>query len=197
MLRVGITGGIGSGKSTVASVFEALGIPVYNADSAAKRIMQEDENLKALLRSHFGESIYKNGVLDKVHLSSIVFNNKEKLELLNSLVHPATIQAARLWMQAQKAPYVLKEAALIFESGSQEHLDFIIGVWAPAPLRIARVTGRDKITAEQVEQRMKHQIPDSVKMRLCDAVIRNDDKEPVLPQVMALHQQLLERAAYE
>lgn len=197
MLRVGITGGIGSGKSTVASVFEALGIPVYNADSAAKRIMQEDESLKAILRSHFGESIYKNGLLDKVHLSSIVFNNKEKLELLNSLVHPATIQAARLWMQAQKAPYVLKEAALIFESGSQEHLDFIIGVWAPAPLRIARVTGRDKITAEQVEQRMKHQIPDSVKMRLCDAVIRNDDKEPVLPQIMALHQQLLERAAYE
>ncbi|MBC8034916.1 MAG: dephospho-CoA kinase [Chitinophagaceae bacterium] len=195
MLRIGITGGIGSGKSTVARVFEALGIPVYYADNEAKRIMQEDEKLKALLIHHFGEAIYKKGVLDKVHLSSLVFNNKEKLDLLNSIVHPATIHAASMWMKEQTGAYVVKEAALIFESGAQEHLDFIIGVSAPVSLRINRVVTRDKVTIEQVQQRMKNQIPDAVKMRLCDAVVTNDEKEPLLPQVLALHELFLQKSS--
>lgn len=195
MLRVGITGGIGSGKSTVAHVFEGLGVPVYYADNAAKEIMQEDEDLKTLLRIHFGDSIYRDGLLDRVHLSSLVFNNKEKLELLNSLVHPATIRAAQRWMHEQSGPYVVKEAALIFESGSQEYLDFIIGVYAPVALRTKRVMARDKITEEQVKQRMSNQIQDSVKMRLCDAVVTNDEKELLLPQVLELHELLLRKAA--
>jgi dephospho-CoA kinase len=191
MLRVGITGGIGSGKSTVAKVFEVLGIPVYYADIAARQLMQEDETLKALLREHFGEAIYKEGRLDRSLLSSLVFNNKEKLELLNSIIHPATISAGLRWMDAQATPYAIKEAALIFESGSQEHLDFVIGVHAPTPLRIQRVMERDKITQEEVQHRMQYQLEESIKMKLCDAVIVNDEQEMVIPQVLELHKKLL------
>lgn len=194
MLRVGITGGIGSGKSTVAKVFEVLGIPVYYADSAAKNIMQEDEELKTLLKKHFGEETYKEGILDRSHLSSLVFNNRQKLDLLNALVHPATIRGAAQWMNAQTTPYAIKEAALIFESGSQDQLDFIIGVYAPVHLRIKRVMDRDKITREEVQHRMQFQIEESIKMRLCDAVVSNDEQQLVIPQVLKLHEQLLQQA---
>lgn len=191
MLKVGITGGIGSGKSTVAKIFEVLGIPVYYADIAAKQLMHEDEALKQLLREHFGEAIYKDGKLDRSLLSSLVFNNKEKLELLNSLIHPATINAGLRWMEAQTTPYAIKEAALIFESGSQEHLDFVIGVYAPVALRIQRVMERDKITREEVQRRMQYQINEEMKMKLCNAVIVNDEQEMVIPQVLELHKKLL------
>lgn len=191
MLRVGITGGIGSGKSMVAKVFEVLGIPVYYADAAAKQIMNEDEALKVVLREHFGEAIYKEGKLDRSLLSSLVFNNKEKLELLNSLIHPVTINAGLQWMETQTTPYAIKEAALIFESGSQEHLDFVIGVYAPASLRIQRVMERDKITREEVQRRMQYQIEEDIKMRLCNFVIINDEQQAVIPQVLELHKKLL------
>lgn len=194
MLRVGITGGIGSGKSTVAKVFEVLGIPVHYADIEAKRIMQEDEELKAQLRQHFGEDIYKGGVLDRSLLSSLVFNNKEKLALLNSLVHPASINASLRWLEAQTTPYAIKEAALIFESGTQAYLDFVIGVYAPLPLRIKRVMERDKISSEEVKSRMQHQIEEDIKMKLCDAVIVNDEVEMVIPQVLRLHEYFTQRA---
>ena len=118
MLKIGITGGIGSGKSTVAKIFEVLGVPVYYADAAARRLMNEDDEIRQNLIKHFGPDSYKDGKLNRSYVSSIVFNNKEKLELLNQLTHPATIRDANEWMQKQNAPYTLKEAALIFESGS-------------------------------------------------------------------------------
>jgi dephospho-CoA kinase len=191
MLRVGITGGIGSGKSTVSKIFEVLGIPVYYADDASKRLMNEDEGLKEKLQSVFGTKTYKEGKLDRVYLSSIVFNDREKLALLNSIVHPATIKDAADWMLKQTTPYVLKEAALIFESGSQEQLDKVIGVSAPPAVRINRVMQRDKVTREEVLSRMNKQIDETIKMRLCDYVITNDEQELVIPQVIELHQQLL------
>lgn len=194
MLRVGITGGIGSGKSTVARVFEVLGIPVYNADTAARRLMNEDESLRQAIRQHFGEESYKDGILNRSYLAARVFDNPEKLALLNSLTHPATIRHAEEWMQRQQSPYTLKEAALIFESGSSAQLDFVIGVYAPQALRIARVTGRDQVSREEVLKRMQRQIDETIKMKLCDAVIINDDQHPVIPQVLTLHQQLLQRA---
>lgn len=190
-LRIGITGGIGSGKSTVAKVFEVLGIPVYYADDAARRLMNEDELLRQQIIQHFGAAAYKNNQLDRAYIAGQVFNDKEKLELMNSLVHPATIRDAENWMIRQTTPYAIKEAALIFESGSQDQLDYIIGVSAPAPLRILRAMKRDGSSRDQVLARMSKQIQDTIKMRLCDFVIYNDEQQAVIPQVTKLHDQLL------
>jgi dephospho-CoA kinase len=187
MLRIGLTGGIGSGKSTVAKIFETLGVPVYYADDASKRIMNENEELKAAIQKKFGEQTYNHGELNRKHLASIVFNNSEKLALLNSIVHPATIQDAEEWMKKQTAPYAIKEAALIFESGSQEFLDKVIGVYAPEALRISRVIQRDSINRDEVISRMNKQINEKIKMRLCDYVVTNDEKELLIPQVLELH----------
>jgi len=191
MLKIGLTGGIGSGKSTVAKVFEVLGIPVYYADEAAKRLMNEDENLKEKLQQQFGKQTYVDGKLNRGYLSSLVFNDPEKLAILNSIVHPATIEDAAKWMTQQKTPYVIKEAALIFESGSQKDLDKVIGVFAPAPLRILRVIKRDTISKEEIMARMNKQLDEEMKMRLCDYVIKNDEQEMVLPQVLELHKKFL------
>ena len=191
MIKVGITGGMGSGKSTVAKVFEVLGIPVYYADDAAKRLMNEDAKLKEALQKMFGAETYLAGKLNRPYLSSKVFNNPEQLALLNSVVHPATIKDAEQWMLLQKTPYAIKEAALIFESGSQDQLDYVIGVSAPEPLRILRVMKRDNIGREAIKARMENQLNESIKMRLCNYVVINDEQELVIPQVMKLHETFL------
>ena len=190
-LRVGLTGGMGSGKTTVAAVFAALGIPVYSADDAAKRLMNEDESLKAQLIEKFGENTYTNGLLNRAHLAAEVFTDKDKLTLLNSIVHPATIADGEKWMRQQTTPYAIKEAAIIFESGSQRYLDYIIGVDAPVTLRIYRSMKRDHLSKEEVNARLNRQMDDAIKMKLCDFVINNNGQQAVLPQVMALHEQLL------
>ena len=194
-LRVGITGGMGSGKSTVAAVFASLGIPVYQADDAAKRLMNEDPVLAAALKTAFGEATYSNGMLNRSYLAAEVFSNKEKLALLNSIVHPATIADGENWMAQQTTAYAIKEAAIIFESGSQRYLDYIIGVYAPATLRIHRSMKRDKLSKEEVNARIDRQMDDAIKMKLCDTVIMNDDQQAVIPQVMKIHTQLLLLAA--
>ena len=191
MLKIGITGGIGSGKSTVAKIFEVLGIPVYYADEAAKKLMNEDELLKAKLITAFSDEVYTAGKLNRGYLSSLVFKDAAKLRLLNSIVHPAVIAAADNWLQLQTTPYALKEAALLFESGAQEHLDKVIGVSAPKALRINRVMKRDNVTREEVIARMDKQVDENIKMKLCDFIIINNDQEMLIPQVVALHQQLL------
>lgn len=191
MLKIGLTGGIGSGKSTVAKVFEVLGIPVYYADEAAKRLMNADEDLKEKIKLQFGNKVYKNGQLDKKYLADIVFSSPEKLALLNAQVHPATIKDAERWMQKQTTPYCIKEAALIFESGAQHNLDYVIGVIAPTPLRILRTMQRDGVTHEEVIARMDKQMDDTIKMKLCDFVINNDEQEMLLPQILELHKKLL------
>lgn len=195
MLKIGLTGGIGSGKTTVAKVFEVLGIPVYYADEAAKLLMHNDELLKQQLILHFGkETYFEDGRLNRKHVSSLVFDNKEKLELLNSLVHPATIADAKQWFSQQRSPYVVKEAALLFESGTAEGLDYIIGVTAPAALRIKRVMDRDSVTADEVKRRMANQVDEAMKMKLCDFVLLNNEQELLLPQVLALHNELIKRS---
>lgn len=191
ILKVGITGGIGSGKSTVAKVFEVLGIPVYYADDAAKRLMNEDELLKTELQELFGKETYIDGKLNRKYLADLVFNDEEKLSLLNSIIHPATLRDSDQWMMQQSTPYAIKEAALIFESGAQEHLDYVIGVSAPLPARLQRVMKRDHVTREEVKARMEKQLDESIKMRLCDYVITNDEQELVIPQVIKIHEALL------
>jgi dephospho-CoA kinase len=190
MVRVGLTGGIGSGKSTVAHVFEILGIPVYYADKEAKRLMSEDPEIRKEVIKHFGEEAYADNLINRRFIAEIVFKDKQKLQLLNSLVHPITIARAEEWMRRHQTPYVIKEAALIFESGSQETLDYVIGVSAPLNIRIQRTMKRDEVSREEVLNRMQNQIQESIKMRLCDFVIRNDDQHLVLPQVLALHEKL-------
>ena len=194
MLKIGLTGGIGSGKSTVARIFEVLGIPVYYADEAAKKLMTENEELKASVISAFGNDAYLNGNLNREYIAGQVFNDDKKIELLNSLVHPATIKDAAEWMHMQKAPYIIKEAALIFESGSNKYLDYVIGVKSPAALRIQRAMSRDNISADEVKTRIDKQMDEDLKLRLCDYVIVNDEQEMVVPQVFALHEKFLELA---
>jgi len=191
MVNIGLTGGIGSGKTTVAKIFELLGIPVYYADDAAKRIMNEDEELKTAIQKQFGKEAYKTGELDRSYLSAKVFTDPFQLEILNSLVHPATIRDARKWMSQQKTSYTIKEAALIFESGSAEHLDYVIGVYAPVKLRIKRAMERNHMTYDDVVQRMNKQLDENMKMKLCDFVIYNDEEHLLIPQVIELHQKLL------
>lgn len=186
MIKVGLTGGIGSGKTTVARIFETLGIPVYYADDAAKRLMNSNEELKSLIIKHFGDESYQQGELNRKYIASIVFNNKEKLELLNSLTHPITMQDALVWMNKQTTLYVIKEAALLFESGAAEQLDYIIGVYAPQHIRVKRVMDRDKTTIEEVMKRVSRQIDEEMKMKLCDFVITNNDQQLVIPQVLEL-----------
>lgn len=191
MLKVGLTGGIGSGKTTVAKVFEILNVPVYYADEASKRLYHTDQELISSIKKSFGEEVYSDGILNRAHLAAIVFNDPARLELLNQLVHPPTIRDAEEWMSHQRAPYVIKEAALLFESGSAAGLDYIIGVMAPSPVRFKRVMERDNTSKEAVLSRAAHQIDEEIKMRLCDFVINNNGQELVIPQVLKLHQQLL------
>jgi dephospho-CoA kinase len=191
MLKIGLTGGMGSGKSTVAKVFEVLGIPVYFADDAAKRLMNEDEIVKQQILQLFGDEAYINDVLNRKYIADIAFSNPAKLEKLNQLVHPATLKDAENWMLQQTTPYAIKEAALIFESGAQEQLDYIIGVYAPTPLRIQRTIQRDGISKEEVIARMNKQIDETIKMRLCNFIITNDEQELLIMQVTALHNKLL------
>jgi len=191
-LKIGLTGGIGSGKTTVARVFEVLGIPVYYADDAARRIMNEDEDLKREVIRLFGDQAYINGTLNREFVASIVFSDKKKLAALNALVHPATIRNSNQWMKCQTASYAIREAALIFESGVQGQLDYVIGVSAPHELRIQRAMQRDNLTRQQVQDRMDRQINETIKLKLCDFVIVNDGETAVIPQVLKLHEKLLQ-----
>jgi dephospho-CoA kinase len=194
MFRVGITGGIGSGKTTVAEIFKVLGIPVYYADDAAKRLMNEDPALRSSLIALLGADIYRDGRLDRAVMAAKIFADKSLLEKVNAIVHPVTIADGASWMEKQHAPYAIKEAALIFESGVQRDLDFIIGVYAPETLRIHRVMQRNGWSREEVKKRIASQLSETIKMKLCDAVVTNDEQRLLIPQVLALHQQLLKLA---
>lgn len=192
MLKIGITGSIGAGKSTVAGIFKVLGVPVFDADATAKSILNSDPELREQIIAAFGLETYKNGLLDRKYLATLVFSNPDELAKLNALVHPATIKAANAWAkhwEEQGSAYIVKEAALLFEAGTNVGLDFIIGVTAPEDLRITRVMARDHVTREEVLKRMQHQLDDTKKMERCDIVIDNNEKALLIPQVLALHQQ--------
>ncbi|NGF56891.1 dephospho-CoA kinase [Parapusillimonas sp. SGNA-6] len=191
-IKVGITGGIGTGKSFVSKIFKTLGVPFYDADLEAKLIMNKDAKVREALIGAFGSQTYfDDGSLNRRYLSEQVFNDNEKLALLNSIVHPAVIQDSIDWSNRQHAPYILKEAALLYESGSYKNLDYTILVTAPEELRIQRVMQRDHVDREEVLRRMAKQMPEAEKLQYADFLIHNDEKIPLLPQVLAIHNTLI------
>jgi dephospho-CoA kinase len=192
MLRVGLTGGIGSGKTTVAKIFETLGIPVYYADEAAKRLLKEDPAIKKALLEKLGPSCFSGEELNRIFIASKVFNDPELLAWLNSLIHPATIADSQQWMKAQNSSYAIREAALLFESGADKGLDFIIGVSAPTSLRIQRVIQRENTSKEEVLKRMGQQWKEEEKLNRCHTIIHNDEQSMLIPQVLALDKKLRE-----
>ncbi len=196
-LRAGITGGIGSGKSTVCQIFQGLGVPIYYADIRAKWLMQYDEDLKKGIIGIFGPSAYTSeGQYDRPWVAQIAFSQPEKLAALNALVHPAVERDSRAWHEEQAmhgAAYTIKEAALMIESGSHLKLDVLLVVTAPEALRLERVMERDGLSAAQVQARIDSQLPETEKVRLADYVINNDGEHLLLPQVMEIHRQLQTR----
>jgi dephospho-CoA kinase len=195
MLQVGITGGIGSGKTTVCQIFERMGVPVYYADTRAKELMETDKNLIVAIQNEFGKEVYDaEGNLNRKLLAEIVFGNEEKLLKLNSLVHPIVFKDNESWnhVLANKGyPYTLKEAALLVETGSYKSLDKLIVVTAPLQDRIARVMARDAATYDQVTARIKVQLPEEEKVKLADYVIDNNQIMDLVPQVTKIHVDLM------
>lgn len=191
-LRVGITGGIGSGKTTVCQIFETLGIPIYYADNWAKYLLENDPELQAGVKEIFGKDAYINGKYNRSFIAQIAFNNPQKLAQLNALAHPAVEKHSKLWHSKQvNVPYTLKEAALIVETGGHKLLDALILVTAPEEIRINRVIFRDGTDRNTILKRMLTQMPESEKIEYADFLINNDGQQPLLPQVLKIHQQLL------
>lgn len=192
VIIVGLTGGIGSGKSTVRKIFENLGVPVYDADYESKQLLNTDEELKKELIKAFGEKIYSNeGFINKKVFAAIIFNDEKELEKANSIIHPAVEKHFLNWVNSQEAKYVVKEAAILFESGSFKKTDKIITVSAPVELRIKRVCKRDNTNEEQVRQRIKNQMTDEERKSRSDWVIINDEKQLILPQILKIHDLLI------
>lgn len=189
-LLVGLTGGIGSGKSLVARIFSCLNVPVYDADSRAKMLMNSDSVLVASIQKEFGKEAYdQNGVLNRKYLAATVFNNPEKLKTLNQLVHPRVQADTEKWvLENSGCTYLIKEAALLFESGSFQNLDNIIVVTAPQNVRVSRVMQRDGRSQQEVESIIRNQMAEEEKAARADFIIRNDESELVIPQVLKLHE---------
>jgi dephospho-CoA kinase len=192
MIKIGITGGIGSGKTTVCRVFELLGVPVYNADDESKKIVDNNKEVKEKIVSAFGKDVLnENGFIDRKKLASYVFNNKQNLEKLNSIIHPVVGEQFEEWVKKhQSCPYIIKEAAILFESGAYKQVDEVITVTSPLELKIKRAMSRDRITREQVEQRINNQMSDEEKIKRSKCVIVNDEQRLLIPQVLKIHEQL-------
>lgn len=193
MLKVGVTGGIGSGKSTVCAIFRTLGIPVYDADLETKQLYLNNTELKNQLIAAFGADVYlPDGSLNREKLRTIVFSQPESGRLLNSIVHPFVFAHFDQWCTRQTdVPYVIKEAAIMFESGGYRQMDLIIGVTAPDEVRIQRVMQRDHISREEVIQRINRQMPAEELRKRCDFIIRNSGEDSLINQVMEIHRKLL------
>jgi len=192
MLRLGVTGGIGTGKSLVCQIFASLGAPIYDADKRAKELYLSNTKLKDSLVNRYGSAIYIDRKLNKELLASKVFTDSSELEWLNSIVHPLIFEDYETWCQENDgAIYTVKEAAIMFESGSDKHVDYIIGIASPEELRIKRVMKRDSISAQDVKNRMAKQMPQEELLNRCNFVIKNDEEQSLINQVLALHKKFI------
>jgi len=192
MLKIGLTGGIGSGKSTVARIFSTFNVPIYFADSETKKIFQKNESVREKMRQFFGNDIFLSSQeINKTKLSEIIFNDKTALQQVNNIVHPAVLEDFENWTKNfETKKYVIIEAAILFESGIYKYVDKIIAVSAPEFLRIERVKLRDNVSEQQVRQRIENQWNENEKIKLSHFVIFNDEKSLVIPQVLEIHKML-------
>lgn len=193
MKIVGLTGGIGSGKTTVANMFRALGISIYIADEEAKKLMASSKIIKRKLISLFGEKVYVNDALNKPYIADTIFKNRLLLEKMNAIIHPRVASHFKKWLLKQKSPYVIKEAAILFENESYKQCDLIITVTAPKELKIKRLLSRDNMTLERIEAIMNNQWNDEKKIKLSDYVIVNTELENTRQQVENIHQQIIDK----
>jgi dephospho-CoA kinase len=191
MKIVGLTGGIGSGKTTVAKEFEKLGVPIYIADDEAKKLMNRSKVIRRKLIAIFGKDAYKKDKLNRPYLAKIIFNDQSLLQKMNAIVHPKVASHFKKWLKKQDAPYVIKEVAILFENGSYKQCDYIITVTATIETRIARLLKRDETTVSKIEAIMKNQWQDEDKIALSQFVIQNDILENTVIQVQKTHNQLL------
>jgi dephospho-CoA kinase len=191
MIKVGLTGGIGSGKSLIAKIFSTLGIPVFNADTVARDLVTKDNTVREEIIELLGNEAFVENEYNRSFVASQVFNNKELLQKLNAIIHPAALKAFDQWAAQVHAPYLIKEAAILFESGSYRSLDKVITVSAPAEIRVKRVIARDKVSDVQVLARINAQLSDAEREKLSDYVILNDNIKAVLPQVLRIHNELI------
>jgi dephospho-CoA kinase len=189
--RLGITGGIGSGKTSVCKVFNVLGIPFFSADPEAKLIMDSDKAIIKQINTIAGKDLYANGSLDRMELAKLIFNDNSLLGKVNSLVHPVVFEHFRQWNARQSSPYVIMEAAILFESGADKLVDRIATIVTPIEERIDRVIHRNSLTREQVFERMKNQMDDETRVKLSDYVIYNSERDMIIPAILKIHEDIL------
>jgi dephospho-CoA kinase len=189
--KLGITGGIGSGKTSVCRVFDVLGVPVFSADREASEIMEKDGEIINKLNSIAGKNLYVNGSLDRMDLANIIFNDNSLLQQVNLLVHPVVFNHFMNWVLEQSAPYVIMEAAILFESGASDFVDKVATVVAPVEQRMERVIQRNKLSREQVLERMKNQMDDETRIKLSDYIIYNSENDMIIPAIMKINDDIL------
>jgi dephospho-CoA kinase len=192
-LKLGVTGGIGSGKTSVCKVFTVLGIPVFSTDRIAREIMDTNEHIISQINSIAGKDMYSNGSLDRMALASLIFNNNNLLEKVNSLVHPLVFDQFIRWEMSQTSPYTIMEAAILFESGASKLVDKIATIVAPEEERLNRVTRRSKLSRNQVLERMLNQVSDEARIKLSDYVIYNSENDMIIPAIIAIHDDILKK----
>jgi dephospho-CoA kinase len=190
-LKLGVTGGIGSGKTSVCKVFTVLGIPVFSTDRVAREIMESDEYIISQINSITGREMYSNGSLDRMTLASLIFNDSDLLGKVNSLVHPVVFEQFSRWAKDQTSPYIIMEAAILFESGASKFVDKIATIVAPEGERLIRVTRRSKLTRHQVLERMMNQMSDEARVKLSDYVIYNSENDMIIPAILEIHDDIL------
>jgi dephospho-CoA kinase len=189
--KLGVTGGIGSGKTSVCRVFDVLRVPVFSADREAREIMENDIEVMSSLNTITGKDLYVTGSLDRVELASIIFNDRAILEKVNLLVHPIVFNRYCKWALVQKVPYVIMEAAILFESGASKYVDRVATVVAPVEQRVKRVIHRNKLSREQVVERIKNQMDDEMRIKLSDYVINNSENDMIIPAILKIHDDIL------
>jgi dephospho-CoA kinase len=190
-MKLGVTGGIGSGKTSVCKVFNVLGIPVFYSDDEARKVMDSEIDIIETVKRIAGKDVYSSGSLDRAELARLIFNNRKLLKMINEVVHPVVFERFKTWQKSSSSPYVIMEAAILFESGAIKLVDRIVTILAPEEERIERIVRRNNLTREQVLDRIRNQMPDEEKTALSDWVIHNSEHDMIIPEILKIHEEML------